>query len=48
MTERGRVRFGNTTIEYDLRRSERRKKTVPDHCGRGRSAGRCAIGDPGQ
>ncbi len=28
MTERGRVRFGNTTIEYEVRRSERRKKTV--------------------
>ena len=28
MTERDSVRFGNTTIEYDLRRSERRKKTV--------------------
>ena len=28
MTERGRVRFGNTTIDYEVRRSERRKKTV--------------------
>ncbi len=28
MTERGRVRFGNTTIEYEVRRSKRRKKTV--------------------
>ena len=28
MTERDSVRFGNTTIEYDLRRSQRRKKTV--------------------
>ena len=28
MSERGSVRFGNTTIEYEVRRSERRKKTV--------------------
>lgn len=28
MTERGSVRFGTTTIEYDVRRSERRRKTV--------------------
>ena len=28
MTERDRIRFGDTTIEYELRRSERRKKTV--------------------
>ena len=28
MSERGRVRFGDTTIEYAVRRSERRKKTV--------------------
>ncbi len=28
MTERGRVRFGNTAIEYEVRRSERRRKTV--------------------
>ena len=28
MTERDRVRFGNTTIDYEVRRSERRKKTV--------------------
>ena len=28
MTERDSIRFGDTTIEYDLRRSERRKKTV--------------------
>lgn len=28
MTERGRVRFGSTTIEYEVRRSGRRKKTV--------------------
>ena len=28
MTEEGRVRFGETTIEYRVRRSERRKKTV--------------------
>ena len=28
MTERDRVRFGNTTIEYEVRRSDRRKKTV--------------------
>lgn len=28
MTARHAVRFGNTTIEYELRRSERRKKTV--------------------
>ena len=28
MTDRDRVRFGNTTIEYEVRRSERRKKTV--------------------
>ena len=26
--ERGMVRFGNATIEYEVRRSERRKKTV--------------------
>ena len=26
--ERGMVRFGGTTIEYEVRRSERRKKTV--------------------
>ena len=28
MSERGSVRFGGTTIEYEVRRSERRKKTV--------------------
>ena len=28
MTERDRVCFGNTTIDYEVRRSERRKKTV--------------------
>lgn len=28
MTERDRVRVGNTTIEYEVRRSARRKKTV--------------------
>ena len=28
MTERGRVRFGNTTIKYEVRRSKRRRKTV--------------------
>ncbi len=28
MTERDRVRFGDTTIEYQVRRSKRRKKTV--------------------
>ena len=28
MSERGNVRFGDTTIEYEVRRSERRKKTV--------------------
>ena len=28
MTERDRVRFGSTTIDYEVRRSERRKKTV--------------------
>ena len=28
MTERDSVRFGDTTIEFDVRRSERRKKTV--------------------
>ena len=28
VNERGRIRFGNTTIDYEVRRSERRKKTV--------------------
>ena len=28
MTERDRVRFGDTTIEYQVRRSKRRKKTI--------------------
>ena len=28
MTERDRIRFGDTTIEYEVRRSARRKKTV--------------------
>ena len=28
MTEPGRVRFGNTNIDYEVRRSDRRKKTV--------------------
>ena len=28
MTERDRIRFGNTTIDYEVRRSERCKKTV--------------------
>ena len=28
MMERGSVRFGDTTIEYQVRRSDRRKKTV--------------------
>ena len=28
MNERGRILFGNTTIEYEVRRSKRRKKTV--------------------
>ena len=28
MSERGSVRFGNTTIEYEVRRSKRRRKTV--------------------
>ena len=28
MRERDRVRFGDTTIDYEVRRSERRKKTV--------------------
>lgn len=28
MTERGSVRFGDTTIEYQVRRSHRRRKTV--------------------
>ena len=28
MSERSSVRFGDTTIEYEVRRSERRKKTV--------------------
>ena len=28
MSEQSRVRFGNTTIEYEVRRSERRKKTI--------------------
>ena len=35
VTERDRVRFRGTTIEYEVRRSERRKKTVQitTHCG---------------
>ena len=28
MTDRDRVRFGDTTIEYEVRRSDRRRKTV--------------------
>ena len=28
MTERGKVRFGDTTINYEVRRSKRRRKTV--------------------
>ena len=28
MNERGRIRFGSTTIQYEVRRSERRRKTV--------------------
>ena len=28
MTDRNSIRFGNTTIEYEVRRSERRRKTV--------------------
>ena len=28
VAERGKVRFGDTTIEYEVRRSRRRKKTV--------------------
>ncbi len=28
MNERGRIRFGGATIEYEVRRSERRRKTV--------------------
>ena len=28
MTERGRVRFGDTSIDYEVRRSSRRRKTV--------------------
>ena len=28
MSERSSVRFGDTTIDYDVRRSERRRKTV--------------------
>ena len=28
MSERGSVRFGESTIEYEVRRSPRRKKTV--------------------
>ena len=28
MTERGRVRFGDTSIDYEVRRSRRRRKTV--------------------
>ena len=28
MTERGRVRFGDTNIDYEVRRSSRRRKTV--------------------
>ena len=28
MNGRHSIRFGNTTIDYDVRRSERRKKTV--------------------
>ena len=28
MSERGSVRFGDTTIEYEIRRSQRRRKTV--------------------
>ena len=28
MSERASVRFGNTTIEYEVRRSKRRRKTV--------------------
>ena len=41
MSERGSVRFGNTTIDYEVRRSERRKKTVQSHRGWWRCAGCC-------
>ena len=33
MSERSSVRFGDATIEYEVRRSERRKKTVQSHGG---------------
>ena len=32
-TERGLVRFGNTSIEYEVRRSQRRKETVQINVG---------------
>ena len=35
MTERGRIHFGNTTIDYEVRRSKRRKKTVQITVGGG-------------
>ena len=35
MNERGRIRFGNTTIDYEVRRSKRRKKTVQITTGGG-------------
>ena len=46
MNERGRIRFGNTTIDYEVRRSERRKKTVPDHDGRRRCADTAPMTTP--
>ena len=35
MSERGSVRFGDTTIEYEVRRSKRRRKTVQITVDRG-------------
>ena len=48
MMERDSIRFGDTTIEYQVRRSDRRKKTVQGDRGRRWRAGSGADGNAGR
>ena len=48
MSERSSVRFGDTSIEYEVRRSERRKKTVQITVDGGGMQGGRADDDAGE
>ena len=48
MSENSVVQFGDTTIQYQVRRSVRRKKTCANHSRRWWRAGRRANGNTGE